>query len=199
MNHDQPDTVPCAARKDLDNPTRTRVARRLQVAKPEVVQPSVNPVDDQIGLPGQFVLKASVDHPPQHRRCEAVALNGDLRRIKLNAGHRPVKRLDDVAAVTQRLQSRLKVIDQNPARRARRPGQAKSLERTRAAQEPAMIVAVASAITAKINPAVGRQTAKRPVEGCQALGLDLTIQAGRDLPLGPGSKLQSDQGLSLIA
>ena len=68
----------------------------------------VDAVDDGVGRAFQLVMQAALDQPAENGLCELVAVKreaGDVRLAFLPP-HRPVQRLDDVAADAEVAQGR---------------------------------------------------------------------------------------------
>ena len=95
-------------RARLHDCTRPGIARHLEIGEPKMMRAAIDAFDDRVGRAFQLVKKASRNKPPEHGNGGALAVQRELRDVGLaaGAGHRPVHRLDDVAAdaeIAQRL------------------------------------------------------------------------------------------------
>ena len=158
---------------------------------------AVDAFDDGIGGSLELVVQPALDEPAEHLIGAAVAMKSETGDVRLaaGAGHRPVHRLDDVAADPEVAQRLLEARLQRPRGRADLLGEAQPFELLRAAEhQPARFRILVGGAGAQIGDAAVliRDVAQGPVEAGPALGVDLLLQGGADLLLAARAELQGD-------
>ena len=116
-------------------------------------------------------------------------------RLVTRARHRPVHRLDDVAADAEVAQRRLEARLQLPSRRTDLLGEPKPFELARSPDhQPLQFGVFSGAAGAEVDHAAALigDVAQRAIEAGPALGLDLLLQGGPDFLLGARAELQGN-------
>ena len=163
-----------------------------------MVGPPVDAFDDDIGGALELVVQAALDQPAEHRLGRLVAVKREAGRRRARdsrPAHRPVHRLDDVAADAEVAQRRLEAGLQRPSCRADLFGEAEPFELGGAAEhQPAQFGVLSGAAGAQVDDAAALvgDVAQRAIEAGPALGLDLLLQGGPDFLLAARAELQSD-------
>src|SRR6056297_2682460 len=89
----------------FDNATLRRVAGRIEIPEAQVMNATINTVNDRVAGPGVVVIKPAFHEPPEDRRG-GRAFDGEITRRAVALGtHGPVHPFDDVAAHPELAQS----------------------------------------------------------------------------------------------
>ena len=162
-----------------------------------MVRAPVDAVDDGVGRALQLVVQAALDQASQDRLCGLVAVEREAGDVGLAScpAHRPVHRLDDVAADAEIAQGRLEAGLQGPLRGTNLFRQAKPFKLGGATDhQTAKLGIFAGAAGAEVGDAAALvgDVAERSVETGPTLRLDLLLQSSADFLLTARSQFQSD-------
>ena len=130
----------------LDDHASANVVEALRLGELNVMDASVDAIDDQIDLLPHLVAGQSLaEDAADDRRAGAIAVKEILVRPALLGeaviGERPVHRLDDVVSLAERLQGRLGFVGDDPASGLRLGGEAIALQPFRPADQKMPILA----------------------------------------------------------
>ena len=153
-----------------------------------MVRPAVDPFDDGIGGPSQFVMKTTRHQAAEDKISGVIAMEGKAGDVRLVAGrcHGPMHPLDDVGAYLEFAKCLFKARLQGEAGWGDPFGKAKSLELGGPAEHQAAELGIpvrrARAQIGNASAFVGDVT-QGPVEAGPALVVDLLLERGLDLLL----------------
>ena len=181
----------------LDDRTGSAVAGQFQIGEAQMMGATVDPLDDRITGPLELVLQPALDEAAHHgiARLSIVDREPGYIRLMSGGGHRPVHRLDDVAAHTEVTQGLFQPRLQGPARRSDTLDEAEAFElRGASEQRAAQFRVLASAARTKIGDAAALvgDVAQRSIQAGPALGLDLPLQGVPDGLFVARPKLERD-------
>ncbi len=152
----------------------------LRLADVGVMAAAVDAVDHQIAPVALLVGEPARDDAPDDGSGVPVMDRIELRRpLQLRLGHRPVHRLDDVAALAHPSQHVFRIGRQRPAQRSFRRRELHAFELPRPRDQQLAMSALeigAGIVHAQVDHALLGAADQRPVEAGQAFGLDFVLQ-----------------------
>ena len=153
-----------------------------------VMAAAVDTIDHQIAPVAILVGESARDDAPDDGNGIPVVDRVKLGRpLQLCLGHRPVHRLDDVAALAHRSEHVFRIGRQRPAERSFLRCKLHTFELPRPRDQQLTMSALevgAGIVHAKVDHAVLGAADQRPVETGQAFGLDFVLQLPLHLLLG---------------
>ena len=114
----------------LDDRPRRAVAGGVEIGELDVMGAAVHAVDHGVGRPLQLVVEAAIDQPADDGRVEALAGEDVARGRALDAAFRQaaMNAFDDVAALAELAQRRLRGLVHRPLARPDLMGEAEALQ-----------------------------------------------------------------------
>src|SRR5258707_3064836 len=184
-------------RSDLDDTADADVLDSNRIDAGNVVGAAINAIDDEGQVLAQLVGEMLVDDAADDRHLQRTTVNPEARRIAREALRlqRLVHRLDDVAALAQFAQGRLKFFAQLPAARRGLAGKPHSLQLAKPGQ-PQRAVGDAARIGRRV-PEVHETLAglgdQRPIDAGEAVLIDLGRELALLLDRGDRTEFERDQ------
>ena len=163
-----------------------------------MVGAAVHAVDDREGGTLQLVVETASEKPADDRIAARLGVEHEFSRgaIKAALAQAAMDALDDVAALAERAQRRLRVLGHDPLSGADRRREAELLQLAGAGDKRGSLgilspVADRSQIDHPIM--AGGLARERLIERRPAIGVDLPLQSAADFLLAAGTKLQRDE------
>ena len=150
-----------------------------------MVRAPVNALDDDIGGPLDLVVQSTRDQPTEHRLGRLIPVQSETGHVRLvtRPRHRPVHRLDDIAADAEGAQRRLEARLHLPSCRTDLLRKPKAFELARSPDhQPLQFGGFSVAAGAEVNhtTALIGDVTQRAIEARPVLRLDLLLQGGSE-------------------
>src|SRR5215467_10604350 len=183
----------------LNDTARRSVAGRVQIGQAHMVSAPVHAVDHGVGCAVELVIEASGDQPPDGwRRCvPAIECEVDNTPIDSLLGESAVDALDDVAALAECPHHGLRILRQEPSRRTKRLGKAKTFEFVHTADHGCASVSIRSGAGTGTNVynaiVLGSLPREHAIELGPPVGFDLSLEIATDLKVASRPELKGGE------
>src|SRR5690606_1787606 len=180
----------------LDDGAGCAVTGGIEIGKPDVMGSPIDAIDHGIGSAFEFIIEPARDQPADDGRIQTFAGEHIACRAALYAalGQRPVHALDDVAALTELAQHRLRLVVDRPLAATDLPGQPEGFE---LAQPPELnrtiLIGRLAGARRDIDPGAACVACQLAVETGPAFRRYLALERSANVVIGARPELLGDE------